>query len=44
MIRKARRGDENAIIELIKELAIYEKEPLTAVKNTPEQLAIDLFG
>lgn len=43
MIREAQRGDEHAIIELIKELAVYEKEPLSSVKNTPEQLAKDLF-
>lgn len=43
MIREAIRGDEVAIIELIRELAVYEKEPLSSVKNTPEQLAIDLF-
>lgn len=41
-IRKAERGDEKAILELIKELAEYEREP-DAVINTEKQLAIDLF-
>ena len=41
-IRKARPGDEIALMSLIQELAIYEKEP-EAVINTAEQLAIDLF-
>jgi GNAT superfamily N-acetyltransferase len=44
MIREAKPGDEFAIIDLIKELAVYEKEPLDSVKNTPEQLAHDLFN
>lgn len=43
MVREAQRGDENAIIDLIRELAVYEKEPLSSVKNTPKQLAKDLF-
>lgn len=43
MIREAQRDDEHAIVDLIKELAVYEKEPLSSVKNTPEQLAKDLF-
>lgn len=43
MIREAKPGDEHAIIDLIKELAVYEKEPLSSVKNTPDQLANDLF-
>jgi GNAT superfamily N-acetyltransferase len=41
-IRRAEKGDENAILGLIKGLAEYEKEP-EAVINTAEQLAIDLF-
>lgn len=41
-IRKARRGDETAIIRLVQDLAIFEKAP-DEVINTPEQLAIDLF-
>lgn len=41
-IRKAKQGDEIEIINLIKELAEYEKEA-HQVKNTPEQLALDLF-
>ncbi len=44
MIREAKSGDEYAIIDLIKELAVYEKEPLSSVKNTPAQLAKDLFN
>lgn len=43
MIREAIKGDEHAIIELIRELAVYEKEPLSSVKNTPAQLGKDLF-
>lgn len=41
-IRVAKRGDEQAIFELIIELALYEKAP-EQVTNTAEQLAIDLF-
>lgn len=41
-IRKAERGDEHSILQLVKELAEYEREP-DAVINTAEQLAIDLF-
>ena len=41
-IRKVKKGDEKVLIQLIKELAEYEKEP-DAVINTAEQLAIDLF-
>ena len=41
-LRKALPGDEQAIFELIKELARYEKAP-EQVTNTAEQLAIDLF-
>jgi GNAT superfamily N-acetyltransferase len=42
IIRKAIPGDEVAIMELVQELAEYEKEP-DAVINTPEKLAVDLF-
>lgn len=42
-IRKAVRGDETAILGLIKELAEYEREP-DAVINTAEKLAVDLFN
>lgn len=42
IIREAIKGDEFALIELIKGLATYEKEP-DAVVNTPENLAKDLF-
>ena len=41
-IRAAKPGDEQAIFELICELALYEKAP-EQVTNTAEQLAIDLF-
>ncbi len=41
-IRKAIQGDENAIFDLIKELALYEKAA-EQVTNTNEQLGIDLF-
>lgn len=42
-IRPARKQDVPVILELIHELAIYEKEP-DAVKNTPESLEQHLFG
>lgn len=42
VIREAKPGDESAIIDLIQELAEFEKEP-DAVKNTPEALSKDLF-
>lgn len=41
-IRKAKRGDEFALMGLVQELADFEKAP-DEVINTPEQLAIDLF-
>lgn len=41
-IRVAIHGDEQAIFELISELALYEKAP-DQITNTAEQLAIDLF-
>ena len=41
-IRIAKQGDEQAIFDLICELALYEKAP-EQVTNTAEQLAIDLF-
>lgn len=41
-IRKAKIGDEHAIMRLVQELAEFEKAP-NEVTNTPEQLAIDLF-
>src|SRR5690554_842430 len=41
-IRKAKRGDEVALMGLVQELADFEKA-LDEVINTPEQLAIDLF-
>ena len=42
IIRDAQPGDERAIMDLVQELAEYEKEP-DAVINTPEQLKFDLF-
>ena len=42
-IRSARREDVPVILELIHELAVYEKEP-DAVRNTPEALAKHLFA
>ncbi|MDK1358925.1 GNAT family N-acetyltransferase [Arthrobacter sp. zg-Y1219] len=42
-IRPARREDVPVILELIHDLAIYEKEP-HAVKNTAEALERNLFG
>lgn len=42
IIRKAQRGDESAILDLIKGLADFEKEP-DAVANTAEKLGADLF-
>jgi GNAT superfamily N-acetyltransferase len=41
-LRKAKKGDEDAILGLIQELAEYEREP-DAVINSAEQLAVDLF-
>lgn len=42
-LREARSEDCAAILELIHELAVYEKEP-NAVKNTAEGIAKHLFG
>ncbi len=42
-IRPARKEDVPVILELIHDLAIYEKEP-HAVKNTAEALEQNLFG
>lgn len=42
IIREARRGDESAIMELIKALALYEKAP-EQVSNTAEDLGRHLF-
>ncbi|XOV65973.1 MAG: GNAT family N-acetyltransferase [Fluviicola sp.] len=41
-IRKAQRGDEGTILELIKGLAEFENEP-NEVVNTAEKLGEDLF-
>ena len=42
-IREARPADVPVILQLIHDLAIYEKEP-DAVKNTVESLEDALFG
>lgn len=42
IIRKAKLGDEVSILNLIKELALFEKAPEQVV-NTVEQLKVDLF-
>lgn len=42
MIRKAKRGDEQAIMTLIQALALYEKAP-DEVVNTAEELGKHLF-
>ena len=42
LIRKAKPADEQDILLLIKELAIYEKEPDT-VENTAEEIHSHLF-
>jgi GNAT superfamily N-acetyltransferase len=43
VVRPARRGDETGILELIRALAVYEREP-DAVENSPELLTATLFG
>lgn len=43
IVRKGEKKDASACYELIKELALFEKEP-DAVKNTLEQFTIDGFG
>ncbi len=42
-IRPAQPGDERVLLTLIRELAVYEREP-DQVKTTAEQLATALFG
>lgn len=42
-LRNAEKGDIPAILDLIKELAVYEKAPLE-VTVTPEELEEDGFG
>ncbi len=42
-IRPVQPGDENILLALINELAVYEREP-DQVKATPEQLTAALFG
>ncbi|KAA9135235.1 GNAT family N-acetyltransferase [Microbacterium caowuchunii] len=43
MLRAARPGDENGILDCIAALAVYEREP-DAVENTAEAIAETLFG
>ena len=43
VIRPASANDVPAILQMIHDLAIYEKEP-DAVRNTPEMLTAALFG
>jgi hypothetical protein len=43
VIRPATANDVPAILQMIHDLAIYEKEP-DAVRNTPEMLEAALFG
>lgn len=43
VIRPATASDVPVILQMIHELAVYEKEP-DAVKNTPEMLSNALFG
>ena len=42
-IRKGRKQDLSAVLELVKELAVFEKEP-DAVKVTVEDMERDAFG
>lgn len=44
VIRPATPADVSTIIDLIRELAVYEKEPLTTVKATEADLLRDGFG
>ncbi|WP_298728650.1 GNAT family N-acetyltransferase [uncultured Ferrovibrio sp.] len=44
LIRPATPEDAVTIVDLVKALAIYEKEPLTSVKITPEDVLRDGFG
>lgn len=44
MIRPATADDVPAILTLIRELAVYEREPLSSVENTEPALHQTLFG
>jgi GNAT superfamily N-acetyltransferase len=44
VIRAATAADLPAILDLIRELATYEREPLTSVENTEDALHETLFG
>lgn len=43
VLRRARPGDEDGMLECVRALAVYEKEP-DAVKTTAEDLRQALFG
>ena len=43
VLRRARRGDEDGILDCIRRLAEYEREP-DAVQTTPQDLRQTLFG
>ena len=44
LIRPATPDDAETIVDLVKALAIYEKEPLSTVKITPDDVRRDGFG
>lgn len=44
VIRPARPEDAAAIVDLVRELAVYEREPLTSVKITEADIRRDGFG
>jgi GNAT superfamily N-acetyltransferase len=44
VVRTATPADAGTIVELIRELAVYEKEPLTRVKATEADILRDGFG
>ncbi|HEX6957071.1 MAG TPA: GNAT family N-acetyltransferase [Ferrovibrio sp.] len=44
LIRPATPADAGTIVDLVKALAIYENEPLSSVKITPQDVLRDGFG
>jgi ribosomal protein S18 acetylase RimI-like enzyme len=44
VVRPATSADAGTILDLIRELAVYEKEPLTTVKATEADILRDGFG